>query len=195
MLIEPHGGKLLKSLYSGGSEDLGGLPSIAVKDTDLMDCEQMALGTFSPVSGFMTKDELFSVLQEMKLPGGCVWTMPVILQVDNEKVRGLRPGTQVVLKDSKGKKHSLLKVSEIYQCDMEEVAKLWFKTTSREHPGVKRFMEAGRVFIAGDVQLVKRRESAWRKYELDPHQTRLIFTHKGWRKVVGFCEICLLEIC
>jgi len=47
-------------------------------------------------------------------------------------------------------------------------------------------MEAGEVFIAGKVQLIKKRDSVWRRYELDPHQTRQIFTHKGWRKVVGF---------
>lgn len=40
--------------------------------------------------------------------------------------------------------------------------------------------------IAGKINLLKRRQSPFREYELTPSQTRKIFTEKDWLRVVGF---------
>ena len=43
-----------------------------------MDCEQIATGTYSPISGFMDRETLDSVLETNRLPSGLIWTTPVI---------------------------------------------------------------------------------------------------------------------
>ena len=40
--------------------------------------------------------------------------------------------------------------------------------------------------LGGDILLVERLSSPYPQYELTPAQTRFIFSHKGWSKVVGF---------
>ena len=60
------------------------------------------------------------------------------------------------------------------------------RPTSTDHPGVARFVDAGNYAVAGAVTLLDRAPSPYRHYELTPVQTRFIFAHKGWSKVVGF---------
>ena len=41
-------------------------------------------------------------------------------------------------------------------------------------------------FVAGEVTLVERPMSEHERYELSPTRTRLIFSQKGWSRVIGF---------
>ena len=62
----------------------------------------------------------------------------------------------------------------------------WFGTTSSNHPGVKRFFAAGDWAIGGSVTLVSPLASALKPYEISPTDSRYIFEHNGWSRVVGF---------
>ena len=44
----------------------------------------------------------------------------------------------------------------------------------------------GARFVAGEVTLVERPMSEHERYELGPTRTRLIFSQKGWSRVIGF---------
>ena len=70
--------------------------------------------------------------------------------------------------------------------DLDEIALKWFTTTSHEHPGVARLFREGKHFLAGEVKLLERQPSQNRHYELTPKQTRFIFAHKGWSRIIGF---------
>jgi len=73
LLVAPHGGRLIHR--EATAEDLAGvdaLPSIEVSQTDLMDCEQFAVGTYSPLTGFMDRETLRAVLETNRLPDGTV---------------------------------------------------------------------------------------------------------------------------
>ena len=187
LLVPPHGGRLVHR--EAGPEDVRGLdalPVLEVRDTDLMDCEQLAHGTYSPLSGFMDRDALESVLETCRLPDGTVWTMPVLLQTAADRVRGFGVGDRIALKSAAGNIHALLDVSDIYTPDMHEMVRKWFGTTSDRHPGVAQLRAGGDTFIGGAVTLVAPVPSPYTPFKLSPHQTRFIFTHKGWTRVVGF---------
>lgn len=47
-------------------------------------------------------------------------------------------------------------------------------------------MKQGEWFISGEIYSIKNKISTYDDYELTPRQTRFIFTHKGWSKIVGF---------
>lgn len=187
LLVEPHGGHLIhREVLSDDMADIDRHLRIAVSDLDLMDCEQIAYGTYSPLTGFMDSETLGCVLNENCLPGGVSWTMPIVLQLSQKKVVKFTAGDRVVLTSQEGKPHAVLDVSEIYKVDHNEIAKKWFGTDSGSHPGLKRFKTQGDLFVAGEVSLIKRVTKKSHYTGLLPSQTRYIFSQKRWSKVVGF---------
>ena len=81
LLVDPHGEHLISRVKKEEEiEYLESLRKIQVELVDLMDCEQIATGTYSPISGFMDRETLDSVLETNRLPSGLIWTMPVILR-------------------------------------------------------------------------------------------------------------------
>ncbi|MEZ4736133.1 MAG: pyruvate kinase [Caldilineaceae bacterium] len=187
LLIEPHGGRLVHR--EAGPADLAEvahLPRLAITERELMDCEQFAYGTYSPLTGFMTQETLEAVLDSYRLPSGEVWTLPILLQLNNEASVTFAAGDRVALTDEQGTVHALLDVAEIYRYDLESLAARMYGTTSRNHPGVARLLEQSNCFVSGSVTLVQPLASPYRHYLLTPAQTRFIFTRLGWSQVVAF---------
>lgn len=187
LLVEPHGGHLVHNEAS--RDDLAGIENLRrlrVSREAAMDCEQIALGTYSPLSGFMDENTLRSVLAENRLPDGAIWTMPVILQQRPDDIADVSPGQRVVLEDADGRAIAFLDVADAFDLDAATVAEAWFGTPSTDHPGVAKFVAAGSRCLGGKVTLIERPPSPYRQFELTPAQLRAIFTHKGWSRIVGF---------
>ncbi len=187
LLPKPHGGKLINRVLKNGiqKEKLNSMKKIIVSEEDIMDAEQIAIGSFSPLEGFMGKDDLYSVLDNMRLKNGVIWTLPVILQIKN--LNGIGEREEVLLVNSKDNEaYAILHVDEIFPVNKKEVAEKWFGTSNLEHPGVKRFFEGGDFIVGGKIDLIKRRKDPSKTYELTPRQVRQIFFERGWSKVVGF---------
>lgn len=187
LLVEPHGGRLVhREATPADLSDIERLPRLAISEKELMDCEQFAYGTYSPLTGFMTREILESVLDTYRLPDGEVWTLPILLQVSSETIERLAPGDRVALTGDQGTVHALLDIADIYAYDLENLAARMYGTTSHTHPGVARLMERDNCFLGGAVTLVQPLDSSIRHYLLTPAQTRFIFTRLGWSQVVGF---------
>jgi len=185
--VEPHGGRLTcRTLELAADLRIKDLPAITVGDDDLSDVEQIARGTYSPLSGFMDKECLDSVLENNRLPSGLAWTMPIILAVPKGTAGLFGKGDRVLLCSKGGLQHSVLDVSEIYQFEPDVLVRKWFGTDSAEHPGVARTLARPNCFMAGDVTLIQPLPSPYRRYDLTPAQLRMVFAHKGWNRVVGF---------
>jgi len=184
---EPHGGRLVCQTL-GPAEDLetGALPQITVEDEELTDVEQIARGTFSPLCGFMDKACLESVLEHNRLPSGLTWTMPVVLAVPKDVAACFSKGDRVLLSSKCGLAHSVLDVAESYSFEPKRLARKWFGTDSRDHPGVARVLARGGHFLAGRVTLLQPLPLPYRRYDLTPAQLRTVFAHKGWSRVVAF---------
>jgi pyruvate kinase len=184
---EPHGGHLVcRKPEPRDDAAREGLPTLRVGDDELTDVEQIVRGTYSPVGGFMDRDCLASVLDGHRLPNGLVWTMPIVLPVAREAAARLGRGDRVVLARQDGSPHSVLDVSEIFQFDLDVLARKWFGTVSQAHPGVARIRARGDHFLAGEVALIQPLPLPYRRYDLTPAQLRAVFAHKGWNRVVGF---------
>jgi ATP sulfurylase len=153
-----------------------------------MDVEQIALGAFSPLEGFMSQAELNSVLLDYRLPSGVVWPLPILFQVTREEAQRFKEGQTIglTMRNTNNDIYGTLKIEEIYTSDLDVLAKKIFGTNDPGHPGVQLFKQRGRFFLSGPVELLKRLPNPSKKYELTPLQTRAIFESKGWSKVVGF---------
>ena len=186
-LIAPHGNKLVQNIASIKEKETQlNSRKIIVDDSDLMDAEQMALGTFSPLDSFMDQKNLNSVLENNKLLDGNIWTLPIILQINADKIIIPEKKERIILRSKKGEDIAFLDVKEIYTLNLNKVATKWFGTDSPNHPGVKKFLSKGNTVLSGKVTLIKRRNSRYRSYELTPHETRYIFCQRNWSRIVGF---------
>lgn len=187
LLVEPHGGRLVhREAKPDDWVDIERIPRLPVSESALVDCEQLAYGTYSPLAGFMSRETLQTVLDTYRLPNGVIWPLPILLQVNAKDVERFAVGDRVALTDDQNGVHALLDVSDVYRYDLETFAVRIFGTTSRRHPGVARLFERDNCFVGGDVTLVQPLDSPIRHYLLTPAQTRFIFTRLGWSQVVGF---------
>lgn len=188
MLTEPHGGSLINRFRGNFDKDaLKGYKILKVNREALLDAEQMGIGTFSPLEGFMNKKELDSVLRNYRLPNGVVWTLPIVLQVKKEDAARFRVGEDIALsfKDT-GCIHAVLHLEDIYTYSLDRMALETFGTNHQDHPAVDLLKKRGEYFLAGKIDLIRRLPSAYKHFEMTPRQTRTIFENKAWSRVVGF---------
>ena len=187
LLVKPHGGILVNRIADKNVDIKLPEKKLFIDERTLMDIEQIAVGSFSPLTGFLCSNDFYSVLDNMKLENGIVWPLPIILQTTEEIAKNIKNENQVSLAYSQdGNIYAILDIKEIYKINLNECAKKIYGTDSQEHPGVKRFFEKGDYLIGGDITLLKRRDSEYKLYELKPRQTRKIFSERGWSKIIGF---------
>jgi len=187
-LISPHGGKLINRVLKEIPDFsyLDPLPKIELDENRQRDVEQIAIGTYSPIDGFMGKEDLQSVLNNMRLANGLVWTLPIWLDVLEEEAQKLEIGKDVALIDDSDNVMAILHLAEKYNFDKKETVQKMYGTEGMEHPGVRNVMDMRPVLLGGKISLLKRKDSENKEYELTPKQTRSLFEQRGWSKVVGF---------
>lgn len=188
LLVEPHGGVLVNRLRNDGNWDgPRQYKTIRVGINDLLNAEQIAIGTFSPLEGFMNKAQLESVLESYRLPNGAIWTLPITLQLTKQQVRCLNIGDTVALAyQQTGDINAFLHIEDIYSYDLDKISKEIFGTNDESHPGIQALKKGGNCFIGGKVDLIRRLPLEHKHYGLMPRQVRTIFENKGWSRVVGF---------
>lgn len=191
-LIAPHGGTLVNREVTGREADLLAarareLPAIRLSSRSIADLEMIAIGGYSPLTGFMDHADYASVVDHMHLASGLPWSIPITLAVTPEEARGLRVGHDAALTDERGLPLAVLTVTETYGYDKRREAAKVYRTEDEAHPGVAALYRQGEVLVAGPVRVFHRpRQADFASYRLDPAQTRAAFARRGWRQVVGF---------
>lgn len=185
-LIRPHGGRLVTRVVSPPDDDwLQSLPTVSVRDEQRREVEQIANGTYSPLEGFMGERDFRSVLNTMRLSNGTVWPIPIVLDVSPRIADDLSVGQDVALA-SDGERFAVLHLEEMFPFPRREAILGLYGTTYRAHSGASRMLRMEPVLLGGKIDLIRRRPSATRQYELSPRQVRHLFDEKGWNTVLGF---------
>jgi sulfate adenylyltransferase len=187
----PHGGTLIDRVLTGGTlrtavEDAKQLRRVAIGERVQADLELIAIGGLSPLSGFMGPADYTSVVDDMHLAGGLPWTIPVVLDVDEEDGKALKNGERVALVDDSGQAAAVLTVDEVYPFDAKNEARKVYRTEEDDHPGVAAVYARGGLLVAGPVDVLRLPEHDFPELRLTPAQTRAAFAGKGWQTVVGF---------
>ncbi|GBD13990.1 Sulfate adenylyltransferase [bacterium HR24] len=189
----PHGGKLVSRVLpperrAEAEERIRSLPVVRLDARQLSDLQMIAQGAFSPLEGFLCREDYRNVLRHMRLADGTVWSLPITLAVDAESARSLKEGQEVALAAPDGQSVGLLELEEVFPYDKEEEAQSVFRTTDPAHPGVQALLQRGDVLLGGKVWALElaRGEGPFGPYWLTPAETRAEFARRGWRTVVGF---------
>jgi sulfate adenylyltransferase len=190
--IAPHGGTLINRICTPQQraeflEKADHLPRIQLDKRAVSDLEMIAIGGFSPLSGFMDEGDYTRVVNEMHLANGLAWAIPVTLSVSEEVAAPLQEGNLVRLDDASGQFVGVLELTQKYGYDKMHEALHVYRTNEEKHPGVAVVYQQGAVNLAGPVWLLQRSlDARFPTYQIDPVESRALFREKGWKTTVGF---------
>jgi sulfate adenylyltransferase len=191
-LITPHGGKLVNRVLSpeaakDATASAGSLPAITLSNREQGDLEMIAIGAFSPLSGFMGRKDFASVCKDMRLADGTVWPIPVTLSPANDVAAKVKEGQKVALKDDDGVLLGVMTVTEKYAHDKALEVPNVYKTEDDAHPGVAIIRKQGDTCLAGPIDVITPNPAPeFPEYRLPPAKTREAFAAKGWQTVAAF---------
>lgn len=161
--------------------------AIIVDKWTLSDIECLAIGAFSPLTGFMEEADYHTVVEAMRLANGTVWPLPVTLAVDADEHDDLVPDDRILLRGEDGVDYAILQVKSCFVPDKMREAERVFRTVDLAHPGVKKLFEKPNLYVGGPVEILQKPQpERFSDFYLTPAETRKIFREKGWKTVVGF---------
>ncbi|HEX3358661.1 MAG TPA: sulfate adenylyltransferase [Tepidisphaeraceae bacterium] len=191
-LVAPHGGELVNRILTGdkaaaAKTEAASLKSINLSNREAFDLEMIAIGAFSPLTGFMGEADFKRVCTDLRLANGTVWPIPVILSPADDVAAKFNVGDKVALNDPKGRLLGVMKITEKYKHDKELEIPNVYKTTEDAHPGVKMVRAQGNWNLAGPIDVITTtHEPEFSDYRVPPAKTREAFAAKGWSTVAAF---------
>src|SRR3712207_3194996 len=186
----PHGkNKLVNRFVVSDKKNLQDMYTLQVSNELRNDIENIADGIFTPLEGFVGEDDFRSIVTRGRLSNGLAWTVPIILDADEQEARNIKDAGEIALatKEDSNEKFAILHVEEVYTFDKIACAKSIYQTDDIKHPGVEKMVNMKDRLVGGKVDVIKRIEqSPLRKYRMTPAETRAEISRKGWKSVVGF---------
>ncbi|MCY8509941.1 sulfate adenylyltransferase [Bacillus mojavensis] len=184
MSLAPHGGKLVNRVNE--SYDISGIQKeIELDLISFADLELIGIGGYSPIEGFFNEKDYVSVVENMRLASGVVWSLPITLPVDAQKAAELSVGETVKLTYD-GETYGVIQIEDLYVPDKQKEAVNVYKTDDQAHPGVKKLFSRGDTYIGGPITLIKKASKQFPEFTFEPAETRRQFAEKGWETIVGF---------
>ena len=196
-LIKPHGAEALTPRIVSDQRKLTlegealGLPSIIVSSAAAANAVMLGAGYFTPLAGYMNRDDAISVARELRTTQGLFWPVPVLNMVD--EFAG-KVGDRIALRDPNVDGNPVLAVMDITGIDslsdddMSLMTREIFGTEDPAHPGVATFNNQGRVLLSGPIEVLN-----YSYFQADFPETfrtameiREEIASRGWQRVVAF---------
>ena len=145
-----------------------------INSETLQDLINISVGLFAPLDGFMDSKDYRSVVDDLRLANGTVWTIPITLDskemiFDDEIF--LKYNNQIVVK---------VEVEDVYKIKDDDIKKI-YGTEDLNHPGVKKELNRGKYRIGGKIILF---DQNLKENSLNPLKTKKLF--KNYKTIVGF---------
>jgi len=186
-----HGGKeIIERIMapSVAASKIGALPRVEVRSQIANEVLGIAYGFFTPLTGFMGKEQVESVCKRMRLADGAIWSIPIVFDMSREEIgrAGIAAGRSVLLTYG-GNPMATLEVWEVFEYDRESICRDVYGTDDRKHPGCSRTYQYQEMFVAGEVTLVSRPKinPPFEPFFIPPLEMRRRFQERGWTRVVA----------
>lgn len=198
-LIVPHGSETLKPLYiedlsqrTSKIEAAENMPKLLLNSAAAANAVMLGAGYFTPLKGYMDKNNAMSVAEKMLTEEGLFWPIPIINL--SESIDGFEIGDEVALLDPNVKGTPILatqKISAIEKLADEEIKYLAdkiFGTTELEHPGVANFLSLGNYLISGTIEVLNFSyfPSEFPGTFATAPEIRAMLAKAGWNTTVAF---------
>ncbi len=189
-LISPYGGELVDLLVHAEERDevkafASQLPSLQISPRLVCDLELLATGAFSPLDRFMGEEDFKRVLNEMRLSNDLIFPIPITLPV--ELGEAIKLGQNIALRDSNNNLLAVMTIEDIYEWDVDEVAKKVYGTLDLRHPLVAEMHRWGKLNISGQLKVLGLPPHYdYQDLRFTPAQTRARLLEYGYPNVVAF---------
>ena len=117
---QPHGGTLVNRIATGARKDeleakAKTIFNLTVEDRYGADVEMIAIGAFSPITGFMGKADCESAIENMKLTNGLAWGIPIPLPA-GDQFDNIKEGEEIALLNKEGEGSPGTRLLQIAVC-------------------------------------------------------------------------------
>ena len=192
----PHGG-ILKDLLARDAPrqselaaEAETLPALVLSERQLCDLELITSGGFSPLEGFMNREDYDGVVSNLHLADGTLFSMPICLDVTKEtkEKKCIRPGARITLRDPRDDRNlAIITVGDVYAPDKQKEAQEVFGGDP-EHPAVRYLFEkTHELYVGGKLDAVNRvNHYDYVALRYTPSELRVHFEKLGWSRVVAF---------
>jgi sulfate adenylyltransferase len=195
-LVPPHGSPELKPLLLSQEERkeeakrAAGLKKVPLTSRETGDLIMMGIGAFTPLDGFMGKDDWKACCERFALPSrkNLFWPIPITLSATEELAKSISIGQEVALWDTETQElMGTMKVTEKYSIDKELECKEVFKTVDPAHPGVQKVMDQPPANLAGPIKVLSESffPEEFKGIYQTPAEARKLFDERNWQRVAA----------
>jgi len=148
----PHGGSLVDLILKTDEEKAAAVAKctkeVELSPRQLCDVELIMNGGFSPLTGFMDEETYKHVVDNVALPDGLIFGLPVVYDTNDED---LQPGDIVLLKDG-DRDIATIEFTDKFSPNKAYECKECYGTSEIEHPGsLMVATERGKYYMGGKI--------------------------------------------
>jgi sulfate adenylyltransferase len=148
----PHGGELVDLMLKTDEEKAAAIAKctaeVQLTPRQLCDTELVCNGGFSPLKGFMNEETYKSVVENMELPDGLIFGLPVVFDTNSEE---LQPGMTILLKDG-DLPIATFEIEDKFVPNKPLECLKCYGTSAIEHPGALMVAtERGKYYMGGKL--------------------------------------------
>ncbi|HUZ45689.1 MAG TPA: sulfate adenylyltransferase [Terriglobia bacterium] len=195
-LVPPHGSPELKPLLLNQEQRKDearrakGLKKVPLTSRETGDLIMMGIGAFTPLDGFMGKDDWKGCCERFALPSkkNLFWPIPITLSATEDLAKSISIGEEVALWDTETEElMGTMKVTEKYSIDKELECKEVFKTIDPAHPGVQKVMGQPAINLAGPIKVLSESffPEEFKGIYQTPAEARKLFEERNWQRVAA----------
>lgn len=162
--------------------------ALTLGERQLCDLEMLMNGGFHPLQGFLGEADYEAVVNNCRLSDGNVWPMPIVLDISEEDSRVFHLHDRINLYHTDGTLLAVLTISDLWRPDKEREARLVFRTTSQDHPGVDYlFNKVKEYYVGGKVEAVSfPPHYSFEDLRKTPNELKNYFSERRIEKIVAF---------
>lgn len=157
--------------------------SYVISDEDRQDCINLSTGLFSPLNGFVNKEDFFSIVDRNCLSSGEPFTIPISLSLPESLFTELKIEQEIILENRNQTVGRMIIEDKFIINNHQACIYKIYGTNSTDHPGVVKELQAGKFRIGGSIKI---NSEIIDNSCLNPIETKNVFQSNGWQTVVGF---------